>query len=173
VPDYLVEVLVDGQPTTVESIDENFDLEVEVGQVYSEGIVLDIAQVEIYTVPPNPDALIEPYIFSHGGNLVVQVGGHPLPITDGTFAIESIAARLGVAPTGSSAILDVNKNGTSVFVSAGDRPTIIDGGTVATVGSWNNVTYTTGDYLSIDIDQVGSAVTGANLVVVIRLRKIA
>lgn len=172
-PSYMVEVLVDDQPVTAPTTDENFDLEVEIGTVYSEGTAQDLAVVEAYTVPPNPDALVEPYIFSHGGNLVVAVGGHLLPITDGVFAIESIAARVGVAPTGSSAILDINKNNVSIFSTPGDRPTIVDGGNIATVGSWENVTLTNGDYLSIDIDQKGSGVAGANLVVVIRLRKIA
>jgi hypothetical protein len=38
--------------------------------------------------------------------------------------IESVAATVGTAPTGASLIVDVNKNGTTIFTTQANRPTI-------------------------------------------------
>jgi hypothetical protein len=114
----------------------------------------------------------EPHSFSKG-TLTVGAGTFKLPIAGGTFLIASIAAMVGTAPTGASLILDVNKNNTTIFGTQGNRPTIAAGTTTATVGANSVTTVTTGDAISIDIDQVGSTVAGADITIVIRLIRIA
>lgn len=151
--DYIVEVLVDGDIVL--------------------GDVVGSATVEVIQPAPDANAYIEGFDFSRSGNLAVQVGQSEKPITGGTFIIASIAARVSTAPVGASIILDIKKNGTSIFTVSGNRPTILAGSKTAVVGSWSSVTLTTGDYISVDIVQVGSTSPGVNLVVPIRLCKIA
>lgn len=79
--------------------------------------------------------------------------------------IANVVASVGTAPTGATAIFDVNKNGTTIFTTQANRPTIAisdfyDGSSVPDVTS-----VAAGDYLTIDIDQVGSTVAGANAVI--------
>lgn len=78
--------------------------------------------------------------------------------------VKKIAARVGTAPTGATLIVDINKNGTTMFTTQANRPTIAISGTTATMaGNPEVVTFAAGDLLSIDIDQIGSTVAGANL----------
>lgn len=78
--------------------------------------------------------------------------------------VKKIVARVGTAPTGAALIVDVNKNGTTIFTTQANRPTIAVSGVSATLAGLPDVlTFAAGDLLSIDIDQVGSTVAGANL----------
>lgn len=79
--------------------------------------------------------------------------------------VANVVASVGVAPTGSSMIFDVNKNGTTIFTTQANRPTITassfyDGSSVPDVTS-----FAAGDYITIDVDQVGSSVSGSNAVI--------
>lgn len=79
------------------------------------------------------------------------------------LTITNIRLSVGVAPTGTDLIVDVNKNGTSIF--PGGKPYISEG----SYTSMNNVPVVTsmnaGDYLTVDIDQVGSTSPGEFLTV--------
>lgn len=110
--------------------------------------------------------------FSHGGDLLVKVGTSHVPIVGGTFAIDSVAAMVNTAPTGAAVILDVNRNDVSIYPTPANRPTIAPGSRVAAVGQHVAASLTDGDFLSVDIDQVGSGVAGADLVLMVRLRSI-
>lgn len=109
--------------------------------------------------------------FTQQGPLAVGIGTTAYPISGGTFTILSIAARVTGASAGSSVIVDVNKNGVSIFGTQSNRPTIAAGSYNATVGAYSVIQVTDGDYLSVDIDQVGSTSSGAHLVLVIRLQR--
>lgn len=92
--------------------------------------------------------------------------------------LTGVVAQAGVAPTGATLILDVKRvgagsaptaAGTSVYTVAGRKPTI---GTSAfastlngTAGVPNNQDFAAGDYLRIEVSQVGSSVAGKNLTV--------
>jgi hypothetical protein len=62
--------------------------------------------------------------------------------------------------------VDVKKGGTTIFTTQANRPTITAGGNTATgvpdVTAWN-----AGEYLTVDISQVGSTTAGANLTVTV------
>jgi hypothetical protein len=111
--------------------------------------------------------------FTHSGPLEVGVGTVGYPIKGGTFTILTIAARLSSAPTGSSAIVDVNKNGTTIFGNQAFRPTFAAASRDAIVGTHTVSSLTDGDILTIDVDQVGSTLPGSYLTLVIRLQRIA
>ncbi len=80
--------------------------------------------------------------------------------------ITNVSAALDTAPTGSTYIVDVHKNGTTIFPTQANRPTI------AISGFQDNATLETtavaaGEFLTVDIDQVGSTITGASLTVTV------
>ena len=173
--EFIVEILDEGDIEEASVSESGYSVEVLDGP--SVGVVdatSDPTIVEIIdAVAGDPAAYIEPMDFSRAGELSIMVGTTERPIYGGTFAFASIVARVGTAPTGSAIILDVLKNGTSIFLTPGDRPTIAVGQKVATVGSWGNASVTDGDYVTVDILQVGSTTPGSDLVVPIRLGKVA
>lgn len=86
--------------------------------------------------------------------------------------ILGVTAAVNTAPTGSSLICDVNKNGTTIFTTQANRPTIAASGTATTTEPTPDVTaMATGDYLTVDIDQIGSSVAGADLTVIVRYKR--
>jgi hypothetical protein len=85
--------------------------------------------------------------------------------------ILGVSAAVGTAPTGASLIVDVNKNGTTIFTTQGNRPAIADSALYATeVTNMDVTSFAAGDYLTVDVDQIGSTVAGSDLVVFIRYR---
>jgi len=81
----------------------------------------------------------------------------------GNWEIVTSHAYSDTAPTGASLILDVNINGTSAYTTQGNRPTILateyDSGETATP---DVVSLSDGDRLTVDIDQVGSTISGGD-----------
>jgi TolB-like protein len=82
-----------------------------------------------------------------------------------TLTIYTSWASVGTAPTGASLIVDVNKNGTTVFTTQANRPTIAVSTFFDESGAPNVTTWADGEYLSFDVDQIGSTVAGADLTV--------
>lgn len=105
--------------------------------------------------------------FSRAGTLVASVGTHRLYNDTGSdLTIKAVRASVGAAPSGSSIIVDVNVNGSTIFSTQPNRPAILAGNfTSGKVVAMNTVTIADGAYFSIDIDQVGSTVAGADLTV--------
>lgn len=107
------------------------------------------------------------------GDLTVASGVFRLPVGSGTWSITGVRATLGTAPDGADVIVDVNKNGTTIYGTPANRPTIADGTHAAAGGAASVTTVTDGDYFTVDVDQVGSTTPGADLVVAIRLTRTA
>jgi len=85
--------------------------------------------------------------------------------------IVGVRAHLGTAPAGSTAILDINKNGTTLYTTQGARPTFADGGDGAATTTLPAVTaVAAGDVLTLDVDAVGSGTAGAALAVAIAIK---
>lgn len=105
------------------------------------------------------------------GTLTTITGALDFPMPfDGT--ILGVSARAGTGPTGADLIFDVNKNGTTIFTTQANRPKIVAGSlsTASEVTNMDVTSFVAGDYISIDIDQVGSTIAGADVTVVIRYR---
>jgi hypothetical protein len=147
-------------------------------------VIVDVTTTPISILPPvattvlieitapggfNGGMGIEAFPFSRS-TLFVSTGGIPLPL-DGSYTLESYTLACGTAPTGAAIILDVNKNGVSLFTTQANRPTIPAGSLNGTVTMPNITTFVAGDKITVDIDQVGSSVAGANLDLVLRLRR--
>lgn len=107
-------------------------------------------------------------VVSKGGTLSTGAGTLRLPFREDA-QIVSVSAMVGTAPTGASIIVDVQNSETqaSIFSPASTRPTILatefDSGEVVPNDIWVNA----GEYLTVDVDQVGSTVAGEDLTVMI------
>lgn len=74
--------------------------------------------------------------------------------------ITDVKAVVGTAPTGATAILDIQKNGTTVYRTSPDtRPTIAIGATgLNTPAAWaNNTSYVVGQRVTVSAAQVGES----------------
>lgn len=86
--------------------------------------------------------------------------------TGANLLVSSVRATVGTPPTGSSVVIDVNVDGTSIFTNQSLRPTIADGGnTVLANFDQYMLVWPAGSYLTIDVDQIGSTTPGENLTV--------
>ena len=109
-----------------------------------------------------------------GADLEVVSGTHRIPIMfDGTpksITIKSIRVMVGTAPTGAAIIVDIHKNGTTIFTTQGNRPTVaisaFDSGEVTNM---DVTALAKGDYLTLDIDQIGSTIAGKDMVVTLEM----
>ena len=104
--------------------------------------------------------------FTIPGTLTVGAGVARFYFT-GSFTITNIHISLGTAPTGASVIVDVNKNSSTIFSTQGNRPTITAGSHVDSSSVPDITSVLSGDYLTIDVDQIGSTIAGTDLVVTV------
>ena len=110
------------------------------------------------------------FVFTQAGVLAVGTGTTRLYLPFGIEIIE-VEAAVGTAPTGAAILVDVNVDGTTIFTTPSNRPTIAVSTFVDPTTTIEDDTHTDGQYLTVDIDQVGSTITGSDLVVVIRYRR--
>lgn len=87
-----------------------------------------------------------------------------------TLTIAGVRASVGTAPTGTPLIVDVHRNGTTIFPTQANRPTVAVGANTSGLVTTAEVTaLNPGDYITVDVDQAG---TGAqNLTVQILVTK--
>jgi hypothetical protein len=116
------------------------------------------------------DALGDLIAMSKPGVLAVSTGTarFRLPYAAGIVSVE---ATVGTAPTGTSLIVDVHKNGTTIFTTQSARPTIAASAFSSGAATPAVTTMAAGDYFTVDIDQIGATVAGSDLIVIIRLRR--
>lgn len=77
-------------------------------------------------------------------------------------SISKVKIYSATAPTGAALIADVNKNGTTIFTTQGNRPEIAIDGNADDSGTPDVTSLSEGDRLSFDIDQVGSTLAGGD-----------
>jgi hypothetical protein len=110
--------------------------------------------------------------FFKTGALTVTTGTQRLPI-DGAYTIVGTRLMVGTAPTGANLIVDVNKNGTTIYTTQGNRPSVVATQNAGGPGTTPDVTaLVAGDYLTVDIDQIGSTIAGSDLTVSVIVSKI-
>ncbi|GAA1578631.1 hypothetical protein GCM10009789_35220 [Kribbella sancticallisti] len=113
---------------------------------------------------------VEAYTFSVTGTVAVATGKSRIYL-EGDYVIETVRAAAHTAPAGAALVVDVNKNGTTIYTNQADRPSIAVGTNSATGNSPAVTTLAAGDYLTVDVDQIGSATAGADLTVTVRVRR--
>jgi hypothetical protein len=85
--------------------------------------------------------------------------------------VVSCAVRVKTAPTGQSIKVDFNKNGTTIFSNQSNRPEIAVSTNLSDDKTPDITTMAQDDVFTIDIDQVGSTIAGADLVAVIKVKQ--
>ncbi len=99
-----------------------------------------------------------PGSLSTGANYVAI----PIPLNS---VCDNVVISVTIAPVGASIIVDINLAGTTIFTTQSNRPTILAGQTSGTSGTPNITSFSKGQILSVDIDQVGSGTAGTNLMI--------
>lgn len=111
--------------------------------------------------------IVVPFYISGNQTAATKKGGWIAP-----FACTLVGYRLRVdtAPTGATLIVDVNKNGTTMFTTQGARPTVAISGNDGTTTLPDVVAVAAGDRITFDIDQIGSGTAGADLYLSLQMR---
>jgi hypothetical protein len=109
--------------------------------------------------------------FSKSGVLTTGAGVSRLPI-GAAYTIQSVRAMVGTAPTGAAILVDVNKNGTTIFTTQGNRPSIAAAGNASSAAVPDVTALAAGDFLTVDVDQVGSTVAGSDLTVIVTVSRV-
>jgi len=85
-----------------------------------------------------------------------------------TLTMNAVDLNIKTAPTGAALIVDINKNGTTIFST---RPRIADGATSGGGSAvFSSTTVVAGDIITIDIDQVGSTTPGKDLTIALSFK---
>ena len=86
--------------------------------------------------------------------------------------IQDVRCSVDTAPTTSAVAIDVNLNGTTIFTTQGNRPSIAAAGNTDVSGTPDVTAYVTGDYFDIDVDATDSGNTAADLTCQMRVREV-
>ena len=81
----------------------------------------------------------------------------------GTFNKAYIYAKTG--PTGADLIVDILKNGTTIWTNQANRLKIVAGQVSGNTSTFDVTTVAISDIITIDIDQVGSTIPGKDITV--------
>jgi len=104
-------------------------------------------------------------IFSKQGSLAVASGQQRFYVErNGT--VSSVRASVGTPATGSSILVDIQKNGATIL----STPISIPSGEFTALGTISSSSVTAGDYFTVNINSVGSVTTGANLTVTLAIQ---
>lgn len=93
--------------------------------------------------------------FTRTGDLTVQAGTARFYLPT-NITLMSVLASVATAPGLSGVLVDVNRNGTTVFTTQANRPLIPANGHSSSISVPNVTALTAGDYLTIDVDQIGT-----------------
>lgn len=98
------------------------------------------------------------------GLVALATGSHRFT-AEFACTLTKVRATVGTAPTGAGLRADVNRNGSSVFSGTGTQPTIAATTNTILVSTFSNGELDAGDYLTVDVDTIGSTFAGEDLVV--------
>jgi hypothetical protein len=101
--------------------------------------------------------------FAVTGTLAVGTDKAPTLLAPCSLTITKVKLVVKTAPTGADLIVDVNKNGTTIFTTQANRPKVTAGNTTGDSVAPDVTSLSEGDKLTVDVDQVGSTVAGADL----------
>jgi hypothetical protein len=81
--------------------------------------------------------------------------------------IRAVTVAVDATSAGSSQIFDINKNGTTLFTTQANRPTVAAAAVSASVPLPDVTTLAAGDVITVDCDQVGSGTAGTGFTIAI------
>lgn len=118
--------------------------------------------------PPSPPAQVASFAIAGA----VGVGAQPFRIYNvwgSAKTITKVHAAVDIAPQGADLIIDVEKNGTTIFTTQANRPVIAANANTGQSTTIDVATLNEGDYLQFSVDQVGSTTPGSDLVIQVML----
>ena len=137
---------------------------------FSSGTKIQSAQVNS-NFTDIADAIRPTFVFTVTGTLVTGTSLTPALIAVDSLTIVQAYAYVKTVNTGASLVIDINKNGTSIWNSTpANRLTIAasDADKYATQTIFDTTALSEGNILTLDIDTVGSTIAGADLTVELR-----
>jgi len=151
-----------------------FDLKDE--NINASAAIVDTKLATISTAGKvNGSAMVAETVDGVRGQFFWGLGGTQVVDTNVSFEYEAtcnltitgVELRCKTAPTGAALIIDINKGGTTIFTV---RPQINDGSTVnAGVATLNVTDLAAGDVLTVDVDQIGSTIAGADVSIILKV----
>ena len=110
------------------------------------------------------------FLFPYPGVLIVDTSVTPIILITRPMQIVKAYAVVKTGPIDADIIVDINKNGSTIWTTQADRLKVLNGATEGTQTAFNVTTLDEGDKLTMDIDQVGSTVAGEDLTVVLKCK---
>ncbi len=101
------------------------------------------------------------------GTLSTGTGVDRRRLPEDVFIIDA-ATAVDTAPTDATLIVDFHLNGTTIFTTQGNRPTVAIAGNDSGLAIPDVTAGAAAQYLTMDIDQIGSTVAGADLTGIVR-----
>lgn len=101
------------------------------------------------------------------GTLAAATNNGPRYVAPQALTIVKVWLIVRTAPTEADLVIDINKNGSTIWSTQANRGKIVATATTGNQTSFNTTALAAGDYLDLDIDQVGSSVAGVDLTVVL------
>lgn len=120
--------------------------------------------------PPGPSIEVLPW--SMQGQVRAVSGIGRFPIVGGTYSILSVGCAVEQAPLGGPIIVDVKRNGVSIYATPDRRPRVNAGAHFGVGGEHQALVLRHGDYLTVDVVQAGQTFPGMHLTVAARLEQI-
>lgn len=139
----------------------------DVGRIWFDSDAADLLYV--YDGSSWTGAIREIARFSIQGSLATGTDLVPALIFPRDCKVTKVSARVGTAPTGANLNVDINKNATTSIFST--TFAIASGANTTSTTTFDTSVYelSADDYLTFDIDQVGSATAGADLSVTVEV----
>jgi hypothetical protein len=111
------------------------------------------------------------FLSTVAGSIIVGTSQTPIIIVHRDLTIVKAYGAVKTAPVGASIIVDINKNGSSIWNSTpANRLAIGSGSNSGSQTAFDTTTLSEGDQLTFDLDQVGATTTGADLSVLLRCK---
>ena len=109
------------------------------------------------------------FILHRGENATTGTSKTNTLVIERACTITKAYAYAKTAPTGTALIFDINKNGTTIWTTQTNRLQIATGSNLGTQTSFDTTSLVENDLLTIDIDQIGSILPGADITVVLKV----
>lgn len=114
-------------------------------------------------------AIPKGFVFTITGTLTTGTSLAPVLVALATQTISKVYVNVKTAPTGADLIIDLNLNGTSIWnTTQANRATISASATSGTQTSFDTTALSEGDIITLDIDQIGSTIAGADITVTVK-----
>ncbi|MCG3203929.1 MAG: hypothetical protein KCHDKBKB_00606 [Elusimicrobia bacterium] len=115
------------------------------------------------------DAIRPTFVFTIAGTMVAGTNQTAALIVPAGMTVEKVYAYAKTAPTGANLIVDINKNGTSIWASnQANRVNIVASSQSGSQTAFDTTSLVEGDVITVDVDQIGSTIAGADLTIQIK-----